>query len=698
MACIGITIAWFSSSDWGSSGLGMSGKVNILAVGKGDQYHSIEDTVENANLVINLSDNYNVFIPGMEIDAQANCKIFKSTTSPLLRAKFSVLLYDKNNNKVADYLDESNVKGMLEYELSEIVSGATGWYKYSDGYYYYVGEHTISAGDTLLQEINVKNNDVVVPFINKSFKFPTGIDGNYSGYKVSFKIEFQAIQDYIPDDNGNKLPNSISNSYKIFSNLEDSKFIPTSSEYFEIKMINGVNTISAKSGVTLPENVVLPSYDADGNPITHIAGTMKNIKSIVVPSTYTSMDDGVFSDSQLESADLSRSNITIIPTGAFMNSTKLSEVLLPSGLKELQYTAFKNASISSIVLPETLESLRGESLYLHKLTYLYIPKNVNYISSDSAIVSSEGMLQKIEVDDDNDYYKDDMGLALLTKDGKTLQYFVQGVELDEYHIPDGVTTVKSNTFSRMECLKKLYIPASIKTIGDMGYGYNFQNIYVDAGSTSFKSVEDNTLLLTYDGKRAIAYAKSNTRQKLTLPDTVTSFDRYAIHDATYMKNIVIGANLGIDENTLKCARFLGCDHLSTIEVSASNTKYYSANGCLIAKESAGDKLVAISTSTTTTIEIPSGVVSIISSTLTTRWYGNKFNIVFPSSVTNISYSNVSANMGYLEFKGTTPPTIDSGFNSDNCKIVVYVPDSAVNTYKAVSALSGCAILPVSQKS
>lgn len=693
---VSITLAWFYVQDWANNGVEMAGKVNILAVGKGDEYHSIEDSAESSNLVVSLSDGYNVLIPGAEIDARANVKIFKSTTKPLLRAKVSVLLFDKDEKQVESYLDKMNIQGLLEFELREIVEEIDNWYKYSDGFYYYIGNNAIDSGNTLLCEVDATSGDVVLPFINKPFKFPTSVESAYSGFSIKFKIEFQAIQNYIPDDKGAKLPNTITNSYKIFSNLEDSKFTPTGLEYFDIKMVNGVNTISSKSGVTLPDDVVLPSYDASGNPITHISGNMKSIKNLVVPSTYTSMDAEAFNGAQLQSLDMSRANIVNIPDRAFNNCTKLSSVLLPSTLEELSVGAFRNAAITSLVLPESLKAMHSESLYLHRLTYLYIPKNLTYIYPGS-IASNTGILHKIEVDPENTAYKDDQGIALLSKDGKTLEFIVQGGNITEYHIPQGVETIQS--LQHMINNLSLYIPSSVKTIKPFSNFTMLKNIYVDSENTHFKSVEDNTFLISYDGKRGVVYACYNARTTLTIPDSVESIDYNALLNAKNLKTVVVGANLGVDGDTLKALRVYGNVQLQKYEVSNSNSNYYCENGMLIARTSGGITLVGVGKEATNNMVIPNGVQIIQSGAIREIIFSNKITVTFPSSITSISYNNAIhySIVNYYEFKGTTPPSFNSNFNSLGYNLKIYVPDSAVSAYRAISALSACTILPVSQK-
>jgi hypothetical protein len=213
---VGVTLAFFASSDFANSNITMSGKVQIEAVGRGDL--TVEDTA-SCNLEIYLDDTYEVLIPGMPIDLPANCKVMQSTTSPLLRAKLEVLLTNSQEDET-EHEDAMNVAQNMNTQLLTMIK-ANGWHAHTDGYLYYIGTSPIynSGGKPLLFEVNVTDGPVVVDFINDTIEFPTFVDETYSGFGIKFKITFQAIQNYIPDEYGDRLENTIENSIDIFETI-----------------------------------------------------------------------------------------------------------------------------------------------------------------------------------------------------------------------------------------------------------------------------------------------------------------------------------------------------------------------------------------------------------------------------------------------------------------------------------------------
>lgn len=219
---VGITLAFFASSDFATGFLGISGKVNITAVGRGNTYNEIEDKNGISNMIIYLQDGYSVLIPGMEIDAQVNVKVHRSTTTPLLRAKFTLQLYDELGTILNGERDTSNIAGDLINQLNDIIVNNDDWYLHTDNYYYYIGSNAVNAvaSETILAEVNATNSDTIVNFIDSPIKFPNYVTSDYSNFGVKLIVTFQAIQNYIPDDNGDRVPNTINNSLKIFSTFD----------------------------------------------------------------------------------------------------------------------------------------------------------------------------------------------------------------------------------------------------------------------------------------------------------------------------------------------------------------------------------------------------------------------------------------------------------------------------------------------
>lgn len=228
MATIGLTLAFFYNDDWGSNGIGTSGPVKIEAVGRGDV--SIEDD-RSSRLVIELDPTYgNVILPGEPMDITANCKVFKSSTNPLVRALVKLQFLDVNTNQIVTSNNIINGYNVIMMSHINTIIDSNGWYLYN-GFYYYIGTDGVkNAGDTILKEVQFDgDNDTVLTFLNDTITFPGTVTSSFSGYKIKFTITFQAIQNFIPgENNGDKIDNTITNSLKIFDNFNG---IDTETDY-----------------------------------------------------------------------------------------------------------------------------------------------------------------------------------------------------------------------------------------------------------------------------------------------------------------------------------------------------------------------------------------------------------------------------------------------------------------------------------
>ena len=230
VSVVGITLAFFFSSDYASNWVGLSGPVNIEAVGRNGQpiedIEATEDSDKVCRLVIDLSDGFSTIIPGMPISLTTNCKVYKSDTKPLLRAKFDLKIY-KDSETTPGEQEEVLIPEVIEFStdmkdtLHTAITASDNWLLYeSDGYYYYKGENIIqaTAGETELQPIIVDQNDEfrIIDFLNGQIIFPTEVDKTMSGYYFHVSVTFEAIQDFIPNDKGVAMDNTIDNAKLIF--------------------------------------------------------------------------------------------------------------------------------------------------------------------------------------------------------------------------------------------------------------------------------------------------------------------------------------------------------------------------------------------------------------------------------------------------------------------------------------------------
>lgn len=753
------TIAFFFDSNFGSGKIVMSGAVNIEAVGKGEAYESIEDT-STSNMLVTLGNNYKVLIPGMPISLDANVKVYRSTTKPLLRADFNAVLMDKTTGAtVGNEYDQDFLVEMYTSLQSQIAEN--GWYLHSDGYFYYIGTNTKQGGATLLLEVDATESDVVVPFINKPIKFPESVTEEFSGFTVGFKIKFQGIQNYITvkGGDGTRLPNTIQNSLVIFNDFKNNAVNEyTDNAYFIISQTENGWEINPKSATNLPETVVLPSTTPDGEPITVIGDGFRGstgIKNLVVPASYTAIEPYAFENSSVINVDMSLSNITTISENAFRNSM-VDGIELPNNLRIIEERAFYQClNLNSIVLPDSLIEINTQAFAWSALKAIYIPKNVNLIDYFSL---GTQYITKIEVDNNNTNFYD-INNMIITSDGKTLIAGATTFVDNNIYIPEGVITLYA--YSLYHTKGKVYLPSTLMTIDSSALGSGINGIQIHEDNGYFYS--DGYALFNAQKTELInIVVKDLSGQNYSLPNELQKINGTNIFTRVTIGTLNIGENLLLYDYDA----YMNCN-VQTINVSSNNPYIKDDNGKSIISKDGKILYKYANLNSATIYNVPSTVIKIapnafsyannlttvnVSGELNTISYGafanciKLININIPNSAQLLSdfafqectsikqlmlYGNINSSLMLnctsltdvtfgetcetigtrifegcsslqtVEFENTAPPTLNgdlfSGCTSTNYKI--YVPDEAVNAYKTYGHFVNYAdrIYPVSQK-
>lgn len=239
----------------------------------------------------------------------------------------------------------------------------------------------------------------------------------------------------------------------------------------------------------------------------------KNLKSVVIPNSVTSIGDFAFRSIRgLKSVSIP-DTVTSIGFQAFYGDSQLQSITLPAGVKELGYGSFGWCTA----------------------------------------------LKSIEVSPDNPYLemKDNM---LIEKGTQKLIYFMDAVK-GTLEIPDGIREIQENAFENNKGLKEIIIPNSVKTIR----------------GAAFNGCQNVTAITLPEGLKEIEYytfERCSKLERLVIPDGVTYIGAYAFEDCNGLKELVIPASVTtIDENAFSGCKKLVC----TVADGSYAQKYCEAN-------------------------------------------------------------------------------------------------------------------------
>lgn len=197
------------------------------------------------------------------------------------------------------------------------------------------------------------------------------------------------------------------------------------------------------------------------------------IKKINFPSSLKEIGKAAFQDcTNLESIDLSNTQIEIIPESAFLDSG-LKDITLPKNIKKISGESFSGTeNMRNITINESIKEIGSRAFYKSGLTDITLPNSLNKIGYMA--------------------FADCFNLTKIDKTSETsaneglidVGAFQNCTSLSEVILPDNITRIEGYTFIECAKLNKLSLPKSLKSIGEQGLRTNY-----DIGTIIFNSTQ-----------------------------------------------------------------------------------------------------------------------------------------------------------------------------------------------------------------
>ena len=243
-----------------------------------------------------------------------------------------------------------------------------------------------------------------------------------------------------------------------------------------------------------------------------------SLSEIVIPSSVTSIGYSAFFGCDSLSEIVIPSSVTSIGKGAFSSCDSLSEIVIPSSVTSIGDHAFSGCdSLSEIVIPSGVTSIGNYAFSgCSSLKYISIPKSVIGLNGNP-FVEWKG---KLECLSPNFVYEDDI---LFNKDKSRIISF-RNQNIESYVIPSSVTSIGKGAFTGCYSLSEIVIPSSVTSIGDGAFSFcrSLSEIVIPSSVTSIGDW---------------AFSNCDSLSEMVIPSSVTSIGDGAFSNCKFPNNL-----------------------------------------------------------------------------------------------------------------------------------------------------------------
>lgn len=410
--------------------------------------------------------------------------------------------------------------------------------------------------------------------------------------------------------------------------------------------------------------------------VYYVLNNEEKTAEVVQPSGFRYQGDIVVPDTVKQ--DGTAYAVTSLGEGAFMQS-KLTSMQLPKQTLRVigPYAFLESWGLTTVDIPETVTTIGTAAFAAYDLTHMHIPASVTKMGRGA--VGECPALESITVADGNTHFGVFDGV-LMDKAQTRLICYPAKLAGKTYTVPTTVTSIDGRAFESQAYLTSVTIPASVTELTyRMFYGASsLAEINIDPANPAYCSADG--VVYTADKDTLLVYPAGKTTKFYTLDFPVKTIDISAFTHATHLQTVAIPEGV----TTIRQSAFYSCTSLREVSFPESITTIeLAAFGQCESLES---------------IVLPPNITE-VATTLFFQCTSLR-SVTIPASVTNIDLTPFVKCPSLTEITclATTPPALHAmAFLLMTLgDIALYVPEEAVETYKATATWKDFNVQPVTK--
>ena len=262
---------------------------------------------------------------------------------------------------------------------------------------------------------------------------------------------------------------------------------------FKAEPIDGGKSVLIAEYVGTKWDVRIPSKIRK-LPVTHIGRRAffgKNLTSIIIPNSVTTIEVDAFANNQLTKVTIPNS-VTFL---AGFSGNQLTSVTIPNSVIEIGAGAFSDNQLANITIPNSVTTIGSQAFMNNQLTNVNIPNSVtsigmrafdgNPIDFEFFVNDKKLMITNYKGTSKNLIIPETIfGLPVNEIAGETFNAWKTKIELTGVTIPDSVTWIGGYAFTNNH-LTSITIGANVRldsyAFADWFRDDNFYNIYNNNG-------------------------------------------------------------------------------------------------------------------------------------------------------------------------------------------------------------------------